>query len=95
MNSRFHLNLKIFSNLVLSNKNNMDIQAEKLKLVQAVLNIEDIDLIKEVEDLLTSRNHDWFDDLSEEQQHSVLTGLEQLDRGEGIPHNEAVARLGL
>jgi hypothetical protein len=73
----------------------MDIQAEKLKLVQAVLNIEDIDLIKEVEHLLTSRNHDWFDDLSEEQQHSVLTGLEQLDRGEGIPHNEAVARLGL
>jgi hypothetical protein len=73
----------------------MDIQAEKLKLVQAVLNINDINLIKEVEDLLISRNHDWFDDLTDDQQQSVLRGLEQLDRGEGIPHKEAIARLGL
>ncbi|MGN6395541.1 MAG: hypothetical protein ACTHMI_08245 [Mucilaginibacter sp.] len=73
----------------------MNIQAEKLKLVQAVLNINDINLIKEIENLLISRNHDWFDDLSEEQQQSVLTGLEQLDRGEGVPHSEVAARFGL
>ena len=73
----------------------MDLQAEKLKLVQAVLNINDVSLIKEVEDLLKSRNHDWFDDLSEDQQQSVIRGLEQADRGETIPHKEAIARLGL
>jgi hypothetical protein len=38
---------------------------------------------------------DWFDELSEEQQQSVLRGLEQADRGEGIPHEEAMIRLGL
>ncbi|HZX57318.1 MAG TPA: hypothetical protein VFE54_01275 [Mucilaginibacter sp.] len=73
----------------------MDLQAEKLKLVQAVLNINDASLIKEVEDLLKSRNHDWFDDLSEDQQQSVIRGLEQADRGETISHEEATARLGL
>jgi hypothetical protein len=73
----------------------MDLQAEKLKLVQAVLNINDVDLIKEVEDLLKSRNHDWFDDLSEDQQQSILRGLEQADKGETITHEEAIARLGL
>jgi len=73
----------------------MNIQAEKLKLVQAVLNINDINLIKEIEDLLISREHDWFDDLSEDQQQSVLTGLEQLERGEGIPHSVVAARFGL
>ncbi len=73
----------------------MDLQAEKLKLVQAVLNINDINIIKEVENLLKSHDHDWFDDLSEEQQQSVLRGLAQADRGEGIPHEEAIARLGL
>jgi hypothetical protein len=73
----------------------MDLQAEKLKLVQAVLNINDVSLIKEVEDLLKSRNHDWFDDLSEDQQQSVIRGLEQADRGETITHKEAIARLGL
>jgi len=73
----------------------MDLQAEKLSLVQAVLDIEDISLIKEIKGLLKSRTHDWFDDLSEDQQQSVLRGLEQADRGETITHEEAIARLGL
>lgn len=73
----------------------MDLQAEKLKLVQAVLNINDIGPIKEVGQLLKTRNRDWFDDLSEDQQQSILRGIEQADRGETITHDEAIARLGL
>ena len=73
----------------------MDLQAEKLKLVQAVLNIEDIDLVIEVENLLKNRNNDWFDDLSEDQQQSVIRGLEQADKGETITHAEAIKRVGL
>lgn len=73
----------------------MDLQAEKLKLVQAVLNIDDIGIIKEVGKLLKSHNYDWFDDLNEGQQQSVLRGIEQADRGETITHEEAIARLGL
>jgi len=38
---------------------------------------------------------DWFDELSEEQQLSILRGLEQADNGEFITHEEAVARFGL
>jgi len=38
---------------------------------------------------------DWFDELTEERQQSVLIALEQLDRGEGIPHEEAIKLLGL
>jgi hypothetical protein len=44
---------------------------------------------------LETRHRDWFDDLNEDQQQSVLRGLEQADRREGISHEEAVARLGL
>lgn len=73
----------------------MNIQAEKLKLVQAVLDINDIGLLKEVENLLNVRHLDWFDELTDEQQQSVLKGLAQADRGEGISHQEAIARLGL
>lgn len=73
----------------------MDLQAEKLKIVKEVLAIEDINLIKEIKNLLKSRSHDWFDDLSEDQQQAVMKSLEKLDRGEGIPHEEAMARLGL
>ena len=38
---------------------------------------------------------DWFDELSEEQQQSILRGLEQADKGEVIPHSEALTMLGL
>ena len=73
----------------------MDLQAEKLNLVQAILNIEDIGVIKKVKKILKKEEHDWFDDLTEKQQQDVIIGLEELDRGEGIPHEEAIARLGL
>jgi len=73
----------------------MNLQAEKLSLVRAVLDIEDISLIKEIKNLLKKQQHDWFDDLTEEQQQSVMRGLEQADRGESIPHEEAMKRLGL
>jgi hypothetical protein len=73
----------------------MDIQAEKLQLVQAILNIEDIGLIKKVKKLLHKEEVDWFDELTDEQKQAVNRSLEKLDRGEGIPHEEAIARLGL
>jgi predicted transcriptional regulator len=73
----------------------MDIKAEKLELIQAIINIEDISVLKKVKKLIAKQTHDWFDDLTEEQQQSVLIGLEQADRGEGIPHEEAMVRLGL
>jgi len=73
----------------------MDLQAEKLNLVQAILDIEDVSLIKKIKNLLKKREHDWFDDLTEEQQESVRIGIQQADRGEGIPHEEALKRLGL
>ena len=75
----------------------MDIQAEKLELMQAILNIEDIGLIKKVKKLIAKRaeSHDWFDDLTEDQQQSIARGLEQADRGEFISHEEAIAKLRL
>ena len=73
----------------------MNLQAEKLELVKAILDIDDISLVKEVKALLKKQDHDWFDDLSEEQQESVMRGIAQADRGEVVPHEEAVKRLGL
>jgi hypothetical protein len=73
----------------------MDIKAEKLELIRAITNIEDISVLKKVKKLIAKQTYDWFDELTEEQQQSVLRGLEQADRGEGIPHEEALIRLGL
>ena len=53
----------------------MDIQAEKLSLVQAILEIEDISLIKKVKKILKSRDHDWFDDLNRRTATRRNTGI--------------------
>jgi hypothetical protein len=73
----------------------MDLQAEKLKLIQAILNIDDINLIMGIESLLKIEGPDWFDAMSESQQQSVLRGLEEADRGEIISHKDAIEKLGL
>ena len=77
------------------NKSDMDIQAEKLSLMRSILDIEDMSVIRELKSFFKQREHDWFDDLSEEQQESVDQALAELDRGEGIPHEEAMRWLGL
>lgn len=73
----------------------MDLQAEKLKLIQAILNIDDINVLKDIENLLKIEGPDWFDAMSESQRQSVLRGLEEADRGEIISHKEAIEKLGL
>lgn len=34
---------------------------------------------------------DWWDGLSAEESNAIREGLEQLDRGEGIPHSQVAA----
>jgi hypothetical protein len=70
----------------------MDIQAEKLNLLQTIMNITDEGLIMDVKAFLSTRKGDWFDELSEDQQKDVLEGLAEADRCETIPHSEAVKK---
>jgi len=73
----------------------MGIKAEKLSLIRAILDIEDVHLINEIKKIIERRTYDWFDDLTEDQQKSVLRGLEQGEGSYTITHEEAIARLGL
>ena len=73
----------------------MNIQAEKLSVLQQILNTDDVSLIKDIKSLITSRDLDWFDVLSKSQQNDVLEGIAQLDNGEVFSHEEAKKRFGL
>ena len=72
----------------------MNIQAEKLDLLQTILNTNDEGLIMDVKAFLSNRKTDWFDELSDEQQKDVLEGLAEADRGEIVPHSEIVKLFG-
>ena len=73
----------------------MDIHAEKIELVKAILNIDDITLINDLKALIKNDANDWFDDLSEEQQLSVRRAITQADNGKTVSHQTAMSRLGL
>jgi predicted transcriptional regulator len=68
----------------------MNIQAEKLNVLQTIVNTDDEGLIMDVKALLANRKADWFDELNNEQQKDVLEGLAQADRGETVAHAEVV-----
>ena len=72
----------------------MNIQAEKLDILQAIMSSDDEGLIMDIKAFLSSRKSDWFDELSENQQKDVLEGLAQADDGEVVPHEDAVKLFG-
>lgn len=72
----------------------MDLQAEKLSILQAIMNITDEGLIMDVKAFLSDRKTDWFDELSEEQQKDVLEGIAEADKGDTLLHSEVVKMFG-
>ncbi len=72
----------------------MNIQAEKLNVLQQIINSDDVNLIKDIKSLINNRDMDWFDGLSKSQQNDVTEGLNQLDSGNFFSHEEAKKRFG-
>ena len=69
----------------------MDIQAEKLRLIEWLAGLNDAKILKEFITLRKSKEVDWWDEISEEERFSIKQGLTELDSNEAIAH-EAVMR---
>jgi hypothetical protein len=72
----------------------MDLQAEKLGILQTIMGTNDEGLILDIKAFLSDRKVDWYDELSEEQRRDVLEGIAEADRGETVPHSEVVKLFG-
>lgn len=66
----------------------MDIKARKLELVQQILDTDEEEVLKQIELIFGSSQNDWWDRIPQETQMIIEEGIEQLDRGEGIPNEE-------
>ncbi len=77
----------------------MDLQAEKLSLLEWIAGLNDPNTLKEFISLKKSKEVDWWDEISEAERTAINEGLDQLERGESIPHeqvmNEIRARYNL
>ncbi len=69
----------------------------KLELIEWLTKLEDdetIHYLKVVKDSSTS-DHDWWDDLTDEQKQGIERGLRDIDEGRTVPHDEVKRRYGL
>ena len=73
----------------------MDLQSEKLNVLQQIINSNDESLIRDIKSLITARDLDWFDGLNSNQQNDIMEGINQLDRGESFSHEEAKKRFSV
>lgn len=70
----------------------MDIQAEKLQLIEWLAKLNNANVLKRFIDLKNEQEKDWWDQLSKEEKKEIEEGLAQADRGEVISHKQVMSR---
>ncbi len=70
--------------------------AIKLELIEWLARLEDEEVIRYLKIVKDSeRDHDWWNDLTDEQKAGIERGLKDIDEGRTIPHEEVKQRYGL
>ncbi len=69
----------------------MNIEATKLELMHLLLQTQKESLLKKLKAVFEEEQVDWWNDLSENEQKEVETGLKQADKGD-YAENEAVMK---
>lgn len=74
----------------------MDIQAEKLKLIEWLKNLSDQSIIEKLkifkENLL--EKSDWWETLTDDEIKSIDEGLNDIKEGRTTPHSEVMKKYG-
>lgn len=71
----------------------MNIQAEKLELIERIIQLENEEILQQIKEMLTGPSTDWWDQISEQEQKAIEVGLKQAEQQEGIPHQEAMQQI--
>ena len=69
----------------------MDIQAEKIHLIEWLASLNKPSVIKKLV-ALKEKETDWWDKISEEEKSEIKEGLAQADRGQVVPHRKVMDR---
>ncbi|MEX2564507.1 MAG: hypothetical protein WD431_01035 [Cyclobacteriaceae bacterium] len=70
----------------------MDIQTEKLRLIEWLAGLNDTKIINEFISLKKRKEEDWWERISAEERSEIEEGLAQADKGEVVPHKEVMAK---
>ncbi|MGI8892643.1 MAG: hypothetical protein ACR2GN_04200 [Bacteroidia bacterium] len=69
----------------------MNIHSEKIKLIEWLISLKDEAVIEKLNFFRDNINEgsDWWDFISEDEKNSIKRGLEDLNKGNTITHEEA------
>ncbi len=75
----------------------MNVQGVKIELIEWVSSLQDEETIRYLKVLKDSKTSakDWWEDLSEEQKHSICRGVEDRNEGRYLSNDAAKKKLGL
>jgi predicted transcriptional regulator len=69
----------------------MDIQAEKIQLIEWLASLNKPSIIKKLV-ALKQKEKDWWDEISEDEKVEIKKGLAQADRGHVVPHHKVMGK---
>jgi hypothetical protein len=69
----------------------MDIQTTKIDLIHWLTELQDTEVLRQIVNIRSGK--DWWDDISEQERLAIDEGIAELDRGEGIPHEEVMKQV--
>ena len=67
----------------------MDIQAEKIQLIEWLASLNKPSVIKKLL-ALKEKEKDWWDEISDEEKAEIKKGLAQANRGQVVPHHKVM-----
>jgi len=66
----------------------MSIETRKLNIINKITSLNDDVILTEIEKIL--RTSDWWDELPQEAQDAIDEGIEQVEKGKTIPHEDVL-----
>lgn len=67
----------------------MNIQNAKIELIQWLTTLDDSTLLQKIMDVRKNDTTDWWNELSEDEQKSIESGISDADEGNLRPNSEA------
>ena len=70
----------------------MDIQTEKLRLIEWLAGLDDIKVLQQLISLKRKQEMDWWDTISMEEKEEIEMGLKQAEDNHFVNHEEVMAK---
>ncbi|HSW53979.1 MAG TPA: hypothetical protein VLH59_02715 [Ignavibacteriaceae bacterium] len=71
----------------------MNIESEKLKLIEWIKSVQDDSIIAKIKFLKDHQSQkDWWDEISEEEKEAIEEGLKDIAEGNVVPHEQVKKR---